>query len=248
MWRGAISERRPAWRRLAVLFFAVALALQVAWRASEPLSEPRPAPIPPPPPAAVLRASSLGEPVALAGVLGLWLQALDGSDTPLAALDYARLEDWLGLLLALDPGADTPLLLASHVYVAVPDPEKKRRMLDFTYRAFFADPARRWRWLAHAALVAKHELADLPLALRYARAVAQYATAPSVPHWARQMPIFILEDMGKLEAARIELGAWLATGSVTDPAERHFLIQRLLELERRAAENSTLPSKTRRTP
>ena len=46
---------------------------------------------------------------------------------------------------------------------------------------FFRDPDRRWPWLAHAALVAKHRLADLPLARRYASAVQRYARGPDVP-------------------------------------------------------------------
>ncbi|MEO1766253.1 hypothetical protein [Thiobacter aerophilum] len=225
------------------------LAAQIAWRAAEPLPEASTGKLPAPPPVAVLEAFSLGEPVPLAGLLTLWLQTVDeapGATTPFAHLDYGRLQAWLSTLLALDPHADAPLLLASHVYSQVPDPAKARRMLEFVRRAFEADPDRRWRWLAHAALVARHRLGDPHLALAYAQQVAQQARGPAVPHWARQMPIFILADLGEVEAARIELGAWLASGSVTDPQERHFLTETLGELERRAAdEKSPAPSNTR---
>jgi hypothetical protein len=238
MWRGAISS--AGGRRLPLgmkVLLAALLAAQIAWRSHEALVSTRPAPLPAPPPPAWIAAASLGEPVPMAGLLALWLQTAGdapGASLPFADLDYARLEAWLFTLLALDPQADSPLLLASHVYAQVPDPMKQRRMLDFTYRAFFADPDRRWRFLAHAALVAKHRLHDLPLALHYARAVAEEARGDAVPHWARQMPIFILEEMGELEAARIELGAWLESGAVRDPRERRFLTERLLEMERRA--------------
>ena len=57
----------------------------------------------------------------------------------------------------------------------------------------------------------------------------------SVPLWARQMEIFILEDMNELEAARILLGGLLESGAIHDPAEARFLQQRLEELERRLA-------------
>jgi hypothetical protein len=98
-------------------------------------------------------------------------------------------------------------------------------MLDFVYRAFLADPNRRWRWLAHAAIVARHRLHDDALALRYAREIA--TRARTAPGWARQMHIFLLEDMGEREQAKILLGGLLESGAVTDPAEIRFLTGRL---------------------
>ena len=106
-------------------------------------------------------------------------------------------------------------------------------MLDLAYRAFLSDPDRRWPWLAHAALLAKHRLKDLQLARIYAHAIQEHARAPDVPLWARQMEIFILEDMNELEAARVMIGGLLAAGRITDPAEARFLRQRLDELEAR---------------
>jgi len=54
-----------------------------------------------------------------------------------------------------------------------------------------------------------------------------------VPLWARQMEIFILEDMNELEAARIMLGGLLERGDIRDPNELRFLRHRLEELEKR---------------
>jgi len=54
-----------------------------------------------------------------------------------------------------------------------------------------------------------------------------------VPLWARQMEVFILEDMNELEAARIVLGGLLEHGGIHDPNELRFLQQRLRELEER---------------
>ena len=53
--------------------------------------------------------------------------------------------------------------------------------------------------------------------------------------WARQMQIFIAEDMNELEAAKIMLGGLLESGKLNDPGERRFLKQHLEELERRIA-------------
>ena len=54
-----------------------------------------------------------------------------------------------------------------------------------------------------------------------------------MPLWAKQMEIFILEDMNELEAAKIMLGGLLQSGTVRDPAELRFLKERLDELEAR---------------
>jgi len=84
-----------------------------------------------------------------------------------------------------------------------------------------------------AALIAKHRLKDLPLARRYASAIQRHATDPTIPLWARQMEVFILEDMNELEAARVMLGGLLATGRIQDPGERRFLEERLKALDQR---------------
>jgi hypothetical protein len=149
--------------------------------------------------------------------------------------DYSRLIAWLRSVLELDPRSGYPLFLAARVYPESPDPARVRAALDFVYQEFFRDPDRRWPWLAHAALVAKHRLADLPLARRYASAVQRYTTTPTVPLWAKQMEIFILEDMNELAAAQIMLGGLIESGTVKDPAELRFLRQRLEALEARIA-------------
>jgi hypothetical protein len=53
------------------------------------------------------------------------------------------------------------------------------------------------------------------------------------------MRIFILEDLGELEAATVLLGGLLASGEVTEPKEIHFLTERLKELK--AAGKSSSP-------
>lgn len=221
--------------RAVVLAGLMLLALQIGWRAQQAAPTARAESLAAAPSVNSIQLSSLGEPITASGLLALRLQAFDnqpGLSIPFANLDYGRLSAWLDTLLALDPHSDYPLLMASYLYAQVPDPARQRLMLDFSYRHFLADPAQRWRFLAHAALIAKHRLHDLPLALHYARAIQAHAAAPGIPHWASQMPIFILEDMGELEAAKIELGALLATGSITDPQESHFLTERYQALSK----------------
>jgi hypothetical protein len=216
---------------------AAALAAQIAWSAFRAPAAPAAADLPPAPRLEALRLASLGETEATARIAMLYLQSFDfgGTNTlPYQRLDYGRLIDWLGAILALDPRSDYPLFSAARLYAEVPDAARSRLMLEFIYRAFLRDPNRRWPWLAHAALLAKHRLHDLPLALRYATAVDERTTAPDLPPWARQMRIFILEDLGELDAARIMIGGLLQSGRIHDPAELRFLKERLDELEAKA--------------
>jgi len=231
-------DERPLARVPASIWLALAASLgaQIAWRATQAPAATAATGLPPPPSVQALRLASFGEPATLARLAMLYLQAFDyggANANPYRRLDYARLTGWLKAILELDPRSEYPLFAAARVYAESPDPARSRVALEFVYREFFADPDRRWPWLAHAALLAKHRLNDLPLARRYAAAIDRNTRSANVPLWARQMEIFILEDMNELEAARILLGGLLESGAIQDPAEARFLRQRLEELERR---------------
>ncbi len=218
--------------RPALALLAVALAAQIGWQALQPKPVARAEALSAPAPLPVLNAVSLGEPIALAQWLTLYLQAFDnqpGISIPFKDLDYPRVIHWLDTVLGLDPLTEYPLMMASQLYGIVPDEARQRLMFAFVHRKFLEDPDRRWRWLAHCAILAKHRLKDTALALQYAEDISRYARAAS--GWARQMRIFILEDMGERESATVLLGGLLASGEVTDPREIHFLTQRLEELK-----------------
>lgn len=223
----------PVW-----LLFACAMLWQTIWGGMNPRMPPAASDLAQPPTAAAVHISSLGEPLAWATLANLSLQAYDnqpGISLPFRRLDYARIEAWLTRILELDPFGQYPLLAASRLYGAVEDPIRQRRMLDFVQRQFLLDPNRRWQWLAHAAFVARHQLKDLSLAVRYAESLRLHAKSPRVPAWARQMEIFMRVDMNEYETAKLLLGALLASGEVTDPSEFRFLAGRLAELQAAAA-------------
>ncbi len=220
-----MSGAAPRW---VIALLAVSLAAQVAWQAARIGMSKDHSELPPAPGAPALRLASFGDAEATARLTMIFVQSRETAD-------YARLFAWLESALTLDPRTQYPLFAAARVYAETPNPEQARAALDFVYRHFLRDPARRWPWLAHAALLAKHRLKDLALARAYARALEQHTAGVALPLWARQMEIFILEDMNELEAARIMLASWLESGQLDDPAELRFLKQRLEELEARIA-------------
>jgi len=222
------------------LFLACALGLQVFWHSLQTPPVARADALPPAPPAVILRAASFGESIAAAQLMLLQLQAFDnqpGISIPFADLDYMRVLDWLGTALALDPRSGYPLMMASQLYGQVQDIPKQRLMCEFVHARFLEAPDARWRWLAHCAIMAKHRLHDQVLALRYATDIALHAGAAS--SWARQMRIFILEEMGEIGSAKVLLGGLLATGEVTDRSELNFLTERLQTMESLEKQSST---------
>ena len=227
---------------------AMALAGQIAWQSTQPRPVARAEALDAPPAVSVLRVASLGEPVALAQLTTLYLQAFDnqpGISIPFRELDYRRVIAWLSTILELDPLTQYPLLMAAHLYGQIPDPARVRLMFDFVHAEFLHDPNRRWRWLANAALACKHRLKDLPLALQYAREIADLA--PEAPAWARQMHLILLEDMGEVESAKVLIGGLLESGAIKDKYELRFLIDRLESLAAKADKSSS-PSKNPPNP
>lgn len=228
--------------RPAIALLVVATAVQLLFVAASPRPVARAADLGPAPSGAATALMQSFEPLPAAHLVTLYLQAFDnqpGISIPFRDLDYPRVRAWLLTALELDPAGQYPLLMASQLYAQVPDPGRQRLMLDLVFEQFGHDPERRWPWLAHGAIMAKHRLQDLPLALRFAQAIAQHAKG--APAWARQMHIFLREDLGEYEAARILLGGLLASGTVTDSHERALLLERLERLK--SVENSTEKTK-----
>jgi hypothetical protein len=228
----------------ALLLLAVGLLAQVSWHHRQPPPRAAASDLPAAPSLAGVRLAALGDDTVMAKLLMLWLQTHDnqpGISIPFRSLDYGRVEAWLALALGLDARGQYPLVAAGRVYSTVSDEAKKRAMLEFVYRRFFDDPDRRWPWLAHAAIVAKHELKDLDLAVKYAKAVTEHATGPDVPDWARDMAVVFLQDLGELEAATVLVGYLLSSGRVTAPHEQRYLVEKLEELERKKSNSSSSP-------
>ena len=227
--------RERAWAgvpRAVMIFFASALLLYAGIKFQSPAPLATAAALEPPPPAQALRVAALGEPQALSQLSSLYLQAFDnqpGISLPFASLDYARVTAWLHAALVLDPRAQYPLMMAAQLYGQIDDAPRQRTMCDFVRQAFLAQPNQNWRWLAHCAIMARHRLKDMPLALSYAEDITRHAGKAS--GWARQMHIFFLEDMGEAERATVLLGGLLAGNEITDAREQRFLMERLEQLK-----------------
>ena len=233
------SVPRPLW-----LGLALALLLQLGWQLAQRHAPAQARPLPPAPSASMARLASLGEPLAMSKAMLLYLQSFDdqdGASLPWRQLDYDRLAAWLDTAQTLDPRSRYALVAASEIYAGVADPARARRMLAFVSASFAQDPARRWPAMAQAALLAKHQLHDLPLALSLARQLRLQTAGVAVPAWVRQMEAFILEDMDQLDSAQLLIGGLIASGQITDPHELAFMARRLDEIAAKKAPQNTIP-------
>lgn len=179
---------------------------------------------------------SLDDSITASKLTMLWLQAFDnqpGISLSLQDLNYDHVISWLDLILKLDNKTQYPLFAAIRFYAEVQNPEKQRKMIQFVTEKFMEEPNHRWASMAHAVYIAKYRLKDIDLALQTARLIREYAKGDKVPYWAKQMEIFILEDMGELESAMVLLGGLLESGELKDPQQRKFLGQRLEEIKQR---------------
>ena len=237
---GRLSGRNDSTRPLSTVPLAVravlitSLLFQASWSYTRSPDVATAQALPDAPDTGLLRISAMGDQVTLAKVLMLRLQAFDnqpGVSIPFARLDYAKVINWLDALLGLDYRFQYPLLYASRVYTETPDNGRKRQMLEFVHRRFLEDPDRRWPWMAHAVYVAKHRIKDLQLALKYANALRRHVSSDAAPPWVAQMEIYVLEDLGEFESARIIIGGLLESGKLAgNDNELRFLKNRLAEL------------------
>ena len=230
MPRAALSTLKPH------LLVAAAVAAHWLYAAWLPAPKTQAAQIPAAADTAWLRVASLGEPEAMSRMLMLQVQTFD-EGLRWRDLDYTALAAWLDRALDLDPRGQAPLLAAADVYGAVHDPRRVRIMLAWIERRFGEDPDRRWPWMAHAALLARHRLHDTALALRYAQAIRRHATGPGVPPWARELEP-VLARASERDAALLLAGGLLATGQVRDAARLQWLERRLNRAEQTTSSTS----------
>jgi len=213
----------------------ISLSIQILWSYSQPAPVASAVALPEAPDVRGVALFGFGDSVTQAKLLMLWLQAFDnqpGISIPFKDLNYDRVINWLEVILKLDNKAAYPLLSASRLYTETPDDDKKRLMLEYVYEKFLADPVARWPWMAHAVYVAKHRIGDLQLALKYARALRLNLTIGEAPHWVVQMEIYVLEELGEIESAKIIIGGLLESGKIAETdTEYRFLENRLAELQ-----------------
>ena len=181
--------------------------------------------VPPAPSHQVAKALAMGDGQFLYRAATFVLQNMGdegGRVTPLKDYDYQRLGQWFSLLDRFDPKSEFLPVLVGYYFSQSQNPDDVRIVISFLAHIAIRDPERNWRWLAHAIYLARHRVKDMNLALSLAYRMAAMAS-PGIPIWARQMPAFVLAEVGEREAARDLMEAIMDSQIDLEPSEIEFM-------------------------
>jgi F0F1-type ATP synthase delta subunit len=155
-----------------------------------------------------------------------------GRVTPLKDYDLEKIKEWFLLLDKFNHRSNLLPNMAAYYFSQTQDKEQTRYMAEYLYSHAMQNPSTKWWWLAQAVYLANHRLKDRPWALEMAKELA--AVEGEMPWWARQMPAFILEEMGDREAAMKIIESILDNYKDIPPNElrfmKYFIEERLKEI------------------
>lgn len=224
-------------------FFCVILILNIGlWFHSRDL-RPSWGNVPPVPGAAAAARAALGDQQMAYRLIGTMLQNLGstgGVDYALKDYNYSRLGEWFFLQDRLDPVSDYTPALAAYYYGATQNVADLTPIIDYLEVIGQRPEPQKWRWLAHAVYLARFLQGDMNRALVLAETLAALPR-DDMPLWARQMPAFVLNAMGKKESSYALMMSMLSS-SVHDlsPVEirfiRDYICDRILTPEEAARE------------
>ncbi len=123
-----------------------------------------------------------------------------GRFTALKNYDYDALSKWFMLLDGLDYKSNFVPAIASYYYSNTQKVEDNRYIVDYLEANYDRDPAQKWWWLAQSVIIANNKLKDKPLALKLSYKLSS-TPVDGLPSWVKQMPAFILEQMGEFDQA-----------------------------------------------
>lgn len=148
---------------------------------------------------------------------------MDGKQISLKDYNYQSLKNWFFLEDHLDPVSNIIPMIAAYYYGAVKDKEKLGEVLDYLAVVGQRPEGEKWRWLGHAVYLARHEQKDNKRALELAKLLAANKS-PDLADWAKQMPVFILQEEGQTELAyKIMLNILISNVDTMHPNEINYM-------------------------
>lgn len=226
--------------RLLLVGFVFALLFQLAFHHSAKTAiDSEYQELMPPWNAGVYNGLAMGSEQLIGYLLAIKLQLHDtqlGRYFSYGKINYRRLVDWLQLISRVNPESEYPALLAARVYSQTGNADQLRLVLGFIEAAFDLHPQLHWRRMAEASVIARHQLGDLPMALRIAEKLATQPASVIMPHWARDLRILLLAELDQHQTAIVIIEAMLASNSINDPDEKRFLQEKLSNFQQKLFE------------
>ncbi len=109
--------------------------------------------------------------------------------------DYQRLYNWFTLLDELNAKSNLVPALASYYYSQTQNKSDLHYVIKYLDERYSKNMNENWWWQFQAIQIAQKDLSDNDLALRLSYKLADN-TSKDAPLWTKQMPAFILANMG----------------------------------------------------
>jgi hypothetical protein len=146
-----------------------------------------------------------------------------GRFTALKEYNYAKLQEWFYLLDKLDSKSNFVPSLASYYYSQSQNVKDNIFIVKYLEDHALKDLRNKWWWMTQAVYIANHKLEDQKLALRLSYYLTTIPKDVNVPFWVRQMPAFIHEDLGEIDAAKRIIVDILTNFNKFTPGELNFM-------------------------
>jgi hypothetical protein len=161
--------------------------------------------VPEPPTETTVKATSFGDEEMYFRLLAYQIQNAGdsyGRITPLKDYNYKKLYQWWLLLDTLNSRSHFVPALAAYYYSNTQHRPDVYYVVDYLEQYADKDPVTNWWWYAQASFNANYKLNNKNRALVIAEKLAKVEN-PGMPIWTRQLPAFILADMGQLEQSAV---------------------------------------------
>jgi tetratricopeptide (TPR) repeat protein len=170
-----------------------------------------------------VQALSLGDEQFFFRVLALQIQNAGdtfGRFTALYKYDFNKLAHWFRLLDSLDDTSNFIPSLATYYFSQTQNRPDVQYIIDYLIDHSEHRVEEKWWWLVQAIYLAQHKLEDDAQALEIAHKLSgDYA----IPLWARQMPAFVHEKRGELDAALVIIQDLLKNADSFSQQEFNFI-------------------------
>lgn len=164
-----------------------------------------------------------------------------GRTTPLKDYDYPELLEWFRMMDTLDWRSNFIPSIAAYYFSRTQNTPDVKYMVEYLLEHGLRDPEEKWWWLSQGIYLANHVIKDKESAFKMAQALK--TVEKDIPMWARQMEVFLREDLGETGAAE-EVMCEIIAGNVDWDAipeqelnfMTHFFEERLKTVEGKSQE------------
>jgi hypothetical protein len=154
-----------------------------------------------------------------------------GRTTALKDYNFPLLKEWFFFLDTLDSKSNFAPSIAAYYFSRTQNPPDVIYTLDYLEAHADKDPSTKWWWYSQAIYLANSVLGDKERALQIAKKLR--VAEGDLPLWARQMEVFIQEDLGNKDTAEAIMCEVLSGASEKEMSEMetnfivHFFKERM---------------------